>query len=399
MLSKKVDQITPSFTIGISSKVSLLRKNGETIIDLSIGEPDFTTPLAGKSKALEAIHQNMTKYDLVPGLLPLREAICQKLQMENHVAYLPAEIVASSGAKNAITNALMAVLDPGDEVIVPSPYWTSYPEMIKLCHGIPVIINTDKKNDYKLKAEQLEAMVTSKTKLLLINNPSNPTGSVYSKDELVPLVNFCIKNNILILADEIYEKIHFDETFTSIPSISNEAKNMTILVNGFSKSAAMTGWRLGYTASNAKIAASISTIQGHLTSHPSTIAQWAGLGALESGDEEMQHMVKIYKDRRDCLLPLLNGLPNVDYVYPQGAFYLFLDLSHYKYAFTNEASFSIAFCDQFLSEYKVAVVPGIAFGNDDCIRISYATKIEWVIDGLDKLKNFLSTLEIEQQTT
>lgn len=393
MLSKKIDLITPSFTIGISSKVNMLRKNGETIIDLSIGEPDFTTPVSGKDKAFEAINLNMTKYDLVPGLLPLREAICHKLSTENQVKYLPSEIVASSGAKNAITNALMAVLDPGDEVLVPSPYWTSYPEMIKLCHGQPVIVNTEKANDYKLNVKQLHEAVTSKTKLLLINNPSNPTGSVYSKEELTPLIDYCVSHNILILADEIYEKIHFEETFTSIPSISEAAKNMTILVNGFSKSAAMTGWRLGYTASNAKIAASISTIQGHLTSHPSTIAQWAGLGALEAGENEMQEMIKTYKHRRDQLIPMLENLPKVDFVNPKGAFYLFLDLSQYKYAFKDEPSFSIALCDRFLSEYKVAVVPGIAFGNDDCIRISYATKIEWVIDGLNRLKSFLESLE------
>jgi aspartate aminotransferase len=393
MLSKKIELITPSFTFGISSKVNILRKNGETIIDLSIGEPDFTTPVSGKEKALEAINLNMTKYDLVPGLLPLREAICQKLSTENQVNYLPSEIVASSGAKNAITNALMAVLDPGDEVLVPSPYWTSYPEMIKLCHGHPVVVKTEKANDYKLTVEQLHKAVTNKTKLLLINNPSNPTGSVYSKEELLPLIDYCVSHNILILADEIYEKIHFEETFTSIPSISEEAKNITILVNGFSKSAAMTGWRLGYTASNAKIAASISTIQGHLTSHPSTIAQWAGLGALESGEDEMQQMVKTYKRRRDQLIPMLENLPKVDFVNPKGAFYLFLDLSQYKHAFKEEHSFSIALCDRFLSEYKVAVVPGIAFGNDDCIRISYATKIEWVMEGLNRLKSFLESLD------
>ncbi|MDH8678459.1 pyridoxal phosphate-dependent aminotransferase [Fusibacter bizertensis] len=393
MVSKKIKSITPSFTINISAKVAKLKSEGKEIIDLSIGEPDFMTPNAGKITAKEAIDHNKTKYDMVPGLIPLRDSIVKKLELENHVKYSTSEIVVSSGAKNAITNALTAILDPYDEVVIPAPYWTSYPEMVKLCYGVPIIVQTDKSNDFKLTVKQLSEAITDRTKIVLINNPSNPTGAVYSKEELEPLIEFCINHNLIILADEIYERICYDHPFVSIPSISERAKEITILVNGFSKSAAMTGWRLGYTASNIEISKAISTLQGHLISHPSTIAQWAGYGALKEGSEDMKHMVSIYKNRRDTILPILNQLENVGYVNPQGAFYLFLDLSAYKKFYNNHDSFSIAFCNQLLDEHQVAVVPGIAFGNDDYIRISYATKIELVIEGLHRIQELLSFIK------
>lgn len=392
MLSKKINTVTPSFTIGISSKVASLKAQGLNIIDLSIGEPDFKTPDAAKHKAKEAIDTDKTKYDLVPGLAVLRKTICEKLFNENQVRYDPSEIVVSSGAKNAITNALMAMLDPGDEVIIPAPYWTSYPEMVKLCYGQPVIVATNKKNNFKMTLEELRSAVTDKTKMILINNPSNPTGAVYTREELEPLVNFCIHNRLFILADEIYEKICYDHDFVSIPSLSEEAKEITILVNGFSKSAAMTGWRLGYTASNATIAKAMSMLQGHLISHPATITQWAGYGALLEGGEAMNDMVEHYKSRRDALLPVVEKLPKTSFVTPEGAFYLFIDIGAYRHALQFSDSFSIAFCDKLLSEYQVAVVPGIAFGNDDYIRISYATKIEWVIEGLDKIHQMLTLM-------
>lgn len=392
MLSKKLSSITPSYTIGISSKVGMLKKEGHSILDLSIGEPDFMTPDSAKSKAIEAIHQDKTKYDLVPGLTDLRNAICKKLLIENHVNYDVSEIVVSSGAKNAITNALMAVLDPGDEVIIPAPYWTSYPEMVKLCHGQPVIVATDKKNGFKLTLDELKTAVTEKTKLVLINNPSNPTGAVYTREELEPIVSYCAAENLMILADEIYEKICYDRPFVSIPSLSERAKDITILVNGFSKSAAMTGWRLGYTASNQSFAKAMSMLQGHLISHPATISQWAGYGALTEGSDDMEEMVRVYKSRRDCLLPVLETLPDTTFIRPEGAFYLFIDLSAYRDKLTSCDSFSVDFCDKLLTEYGVAVVPGIAFGNDDYIRISYATKIEYVVEGLEKIAELLVSL-------
>lgn len=392
MLSNKLSQITPSYTIGISARVKALKNEGLEIIDLSIGEPDFNTPHAANVKAMEAIASGKTKYDLVPGLIELRQAIVEKLKTENNVDYKTDEIVVSSGAKHAITNTLLALLNPGDEVLLPAPYWTSYPEIIKLCGGVPVIIDTHKDNDFKVTADAIKAKINAHTKMLLLNNPSNPTGAVYSELELRPVVDLCVNENLFILADEIYERICFDQPFVSIPSLSEAAKQQTILVNGFSKSAAMTGWRLGYTASNATIAKAISTIQGHLVSHPSTITQWAGLGALTEGKEAMAEMVRTYKSRRDILIPLLDALPNTTYVTPQGAFYLFIDLSAYKYKLAFDTSFSVAFCDKLLLEQQVAVVPGIAFGNDDYIRISYATDLNVVIEGLNRLRFQLETL-------
>lgn len=395
MLSKKIHTITPSYTISISAKVKALKEKGTDIIDLSIGEPDFFTPEKGKQAAVEAIDANKTKYDLVPGLVRLREAIADKLNKENHITYTPSEIVVSSGAKNAITNALLAILDPGDEVIIPAPYWTSYPEMVKLCHGVPVIVQTKLENAFKVTVDELALAVSDKTKIVLINNPSNPTGAIYSKEELEPIVDFCINKNLVILADEIYESIHYTETFTSIPSLSDLAKQHTILVNGFSKSAAMTGWRLGYTASNPEIAKAISMLQGHLISHPSTIAQWAGYGALTQGTKDMSDMVDTYKRRRDALVPILETIPNINFIYPQGAFYLFIDLSHFQSATFKKSSgaFSVDFCDLLLEKYGVAMVPGIAFGNDSFIRISYATKLELVIEGLKRFSTLLRELE------
>lgn len=392
MLSKKLSQITPSYTIGISTRVKALKSEGLEIIDLSIGEPDFNTPHVANAKAMDAISNGKTKYDLVPGLMDLRLAIVEKLKTENHIHYKADEIVVSSGAKHAITNTLLALLDPGDEVLLPAPYWTSYPEIIKLCGGVPVIIETSKENDFKLTVDQLKPYINMRTKLLLINNPSNPTGAVYSENELSPLVDVCVLENIFILADEIYERICFDQPFVSIPSLSEAARQQTILINGFSKSAAMTGWRLGYTASNATIAKAISTIQGHLVSHPSTISQWAGLGALTEGKEAMQKMVNTYKSRRDLLLPIIDALPDTTYVTPKGAFYLFIDLSAYRNKLTFDTSFSVAFSDKFLLEHQVAVVPGIAFGNDNYIRISYATDLHVVIEGLNRLKLLLNGL-------
>lgn len=392
MLSKKLSQITPSYTIGISARVKALKSEGLEIIDLSIGEPDFNTPHVANAKAMDAISNGKTKYDLVPGLMDLRLAIVDKLKTENHVQYQADEIVVSSGAKHAITNTLLALLDPGDEVLLPAPYWTSYPEIIKLCGGVPVIIETSKENDFKLTADLLKPYINARTKLLLINNPSNPTGAVYSGNELSPLVDVCVLESIFILADEIYERICFDQPFVSIPSLSEAARQQTILINGFSKSAAMTGWRLGYTASNATIAKAISTIQGHLVSHPSTISQWAGLGALTEGKEAMQKMVNTYKSRRDLLLPIIDALPDTTYVTPKGAFYLFIDLSAYRNKLIFDTSYSVAFSDKFLLEHQVAVVPGIAFGNDNYIRISYATDLHVVIEGLHRLKQMIEAL-------
>lgn len=389
MLSKRLDVITPSCTIGISSKVKSMKDSGIDVISLSIGEPDFNVPRKAIESGIDSLNKDYTKYDLVPGLAILREEICKKLLEENNCHYSVDEIVLSSGAKNAITNALLVTTDPGDEVLIPKPYWVSYSEMTKLVNAVPIPIETDKKNDFKLTGDLLRKYITDKTKMLLLNNPSNPTGSVYTKEELLDIANICLEKNIYILSDEIYERICYNDQFVSVASLGEDIKNITITVNGFAKSVAMTGLRLGYTASNKEIAKGISSIQGHLISHPSLTSQYIGYGALKYCKEDVDNMVKTYKNRRDLITSRLDTMKYINYVYPNGAFYVFIDLSQVAKKYNYKDSFSIEFCDEFLSKYKVAIVPGKAFGIDEYVRISYACSEQEFLEGLNRLEKFI----------
>ncbi|MCU9816836.1 pyridoxal phosphate-dependent aminotransferase [Paraclostridium sp. AKS73] len=392
MLSSRLNNITPSYTIGISSKVRDLKTSGKSIIDLSIGEPDLSVPNAAIQHGINSLNENLTNYDLVPGLKILRDELSEKLNLENDCDYAPEEIVVSSGAKNAITNALLAILNPGDDVLVPKPYWVSYPEMIKLVNANPVFIETNKENEFKLTKDILEKSITSKTRMLFLNNPSNPTGAVYSKEELLEIANVCIKNNIYILADEIYERICYKDKFVSIASLSNDIKNITITINGFSKSFAMTGLRIGYSASNKEISKAISTIQGHLVSHPSLTSQYIAYGALKDCSDSINDMVDIYRSRRNKVVDILNQCNKLNYVTPDGAFYTFIDLSMVKNNLNYTDSFSIEFCNKLLDEYEVAAVPGIAFGMDDYIRISYACSESSFTEGLKRIIKLAESL-------
>lgn len=392
MLSSRLNNITPSYTIGISSKVRDLKTSGKSIIDLSIGEPDLSVPNAAIQHGINSLNENLTNYDLVPGLKILRDELSKKLNLENDCDYAPEEIVVSSGAKNAITNALLAILNPGDDVLVPKPYWVSYPEMIKLVNANPVFIETNKENEFKLTKDILEKSITPKTRMLFLNNPSNPTGAVYSKEELLEIANVCIKNNIYILADEIYERICYKDKFVSIASLSNDIKNITITINGFSKSFAMTGLRIGYSASNKEIAKAISTIQGHLVSHPSLTSQYIAYGALKDCSDSINDMVDIYRSRRNKVVAILNQCNKLNYVTPDGAFYIFIDLSMVKNNLNYTNSFSIEFCNKLLDEYEVAAVPGIAFGMDDYIRISYACSESSFTEGLKRIIKLAESL-------
>lgn len=392
MLSSRLNNITPSYTIGISSKVRDLKTSGKSIIDLSIGEPDLSVPNAAIQHGINSLNENLTNYDLVPGLKILRDELSKKLNLENDCDYAPEEIVVSSGAKNAITNALLAILNPGDDVLVPKPYWVSYPEMIKLVNANPVFIETNKENEFKLTKDILEKSITPKTRMLFLNNPSNPTGAVYSKEELLEIANVCIKNNIYILADEIYERICYKDKFVSIASLSNDIKNITITINGFSKSFAMTGLRIGYSASNKEIAKAISTIQGHLVSHPSLTSQYIAYGALKDCSDSINDMVDIYRSRRNKVVDILNQCNKLNYVTPDGAFYTFIDLSMVKNNLNYTDSFSIEFCNKLLDEYEVAAVPGIAFGMDDYIRISYACSESSFAEGLKRIIKLAESL-------
>ena len=323
MLSKRLDVIT----------VKEMKAQGIDVLNLSVGEPDFNVPEKAKECGIKSLNDNITKYDLVPGLTILREEISKKLLEENNCHYAPDEIVVTSGAKMALTNTLMAVTDPGDEVLLVKPYWVSYSEMTKLVNAVPVGIETDKANDFKLTGELLEKYITEKTKMLILNNPCNPTGAIYTKEELLDICNVCLKHNIYILADEIYERICFNNKFVSVASLSDEIRNITITINGFAKSAALTGTRLGYSATP--------------------------------------------------------KIENLDYIYPQGAFYVFIDISKVKDKFEYKESLSSDFCDKFLEEYKVAIVPGIAFGIDEYVRISFACSEETFIEALDRLDKFV----------
>lgn len=389
MLSQRVQNITPSMTLGISTKVKELKKQGIDVLNLSIGEPDFPTPDGAKEPAIQAIRDNKTKYDAESGLLELRQAICEKLLKENDISYAPDEIVVSSGAKHSITNTLMAITNPGDEVLIPIPFWVSYPEMVKLVGATPVFIDTDFNNNFKVKPDQLKAAITPKTKAIFITNPSNPTGAVYTKDELLALAEICVANQIYIIADEIYERVCYLDTFTSIASLSEAIKDITITINGMSKSVSMTGWRIGYTASRKDIAKGMSSIQGHLVSHPSTISQYAALGGLQNCSQDMITMKKVYQDRKDQALAWLEAIDGLSVVKPDGAFYIFINIGSLRSKIDQE-SLSMAVCTTLLDQYKVAFVPGIAFGHDDFIRMSYATDIETIREGISRLGQFMA---------
>lgn len=393
MLAKKIATITPSLTLGISTKVNEMKKQGMSIINLSIGEPDFNTPAAAKLGGIQAIEANKTRYDAAPGLQELRAAICEKLLLENNLTYKPEDIVVTSGAKHAITNILIAITDPGDEILIPKPYWVSYPEMVKLTGGTPVFIDTRLENNFKMTAEELKSVLTPRTKALILTNPSNPTGAIYSKEELVAIAEVCVAHHVCIIADEIYERICYLDSFTSIASLSEAVKQNTVIINGLAKSAAMTGWRIGYTASNPELAKAMGTIQGHLVSHPATISQYAALKALTDSAEEMQTMVSTYRIRRDEIVTLLSDIPGLRIVQPDGAFYIFMDLSPLKDKLSHTGSFSVELCTRLLEDYQVAFVPGVAFGMDTFIRMSYATDMDSIQEGLRRLKEFyLKTL-------
>lgn len=389
MLSKRLNNITPSVTVAISSKVKEMKAEGIDVISLSIGEPDFNVPEKAKNYGKKSLDENKTKYDFVAGIPELREEICKKLKAENNLEYGIENIVLSSGAKNSITNSLLAVTDPGDEVILPLPYWVSYSEIIKITGAVPVEVVTKKENNFKITKEELEAAITEKTKMIVITNPSNPTGAVYTKEELLNIANLCVEKGIYILADEIYEKIRFNDDFVSVASLGDDIKDITITINGFAKSCAMTGVRLGYTASNTEVAKAMTAIQGHIISHPSLTAQYMGLGALRECEDEMQHMVDTYKKRCELITQRLDKIENIGYVTPSGAFYIFVDLSKVKEKYDYEDSFSIKFCEDFLKEEKVALVPGKAFGIDEYIRISYACNEKEFLEGINRLERYI----------
>ncbi len=393
-LSQKYSAISPSPTLTIDAKFKAMKAEGVDVVGFGAGEPDFDTPAHIKAAAIKAIECGATKYTPASGTIELKKAICKKFEIENGLSYMPSQIVVSNGAKHSLTNVFGAILNPGDEVIIPAPYWVSYPEMVKLADGIPCTLQTKEENDFKFTAEELRSVITPKTKALVLNSPSNPTGMVYTRDELEKIAAVILEHDLFVVSDEIYEHLIYEGERLSIASLSPEMKARTIIVNGLSKTFAMTGWRIGYTASSEEIAKLMSSVQSHATSNPNSIAQAASVAALEGGLDFVCEMKAEYKKRRDFMVARINSIPGLSCRKPCGAFYVMMNMKElFGKKCDGECIDSAAkFAALFLEKAKVAVVPGEGFMADGYVRWSYATNMENIKKGLDRLEAFVKSL-------
>ncbi|MBD2310463.1 pyridoxal phosphate-dependent aminotransferase [Desertifilum sp. FACHB-1129] len=385
-LAARVGQVTPSLTLAISAKAKAMKGQGIDVCSFSAGEPDFDTPDRIKAAAKQALDEGKTKYGPATGEPRLREAIAHKLRTDNQLSYQTENIIVTNGGKHSLYNLMVALLDPGDEVIIPAPYWLSYPEMVKLAGGTPVIVNTDGSTHYKITPQQLRAAITPQTKLFILNSPSNPTGMVYTPQEIQALAEVVVDSNIWVVSDEIYEKILYDgATHLSIGAVSPEAFSRTIISNGFAKAYSMTGWRIGYLAGPVELISACSTIQGHSTSNVCTFAQYGAIAALEGPQDCVEEMRQAFAKRREVMFNGLNAIDGIHCVKPDGAFYMFVDISQTGLS-------SLAFCEKLLETQQVAAIPGIAFGEDRNIRFSYATDMATIEKGLERLETFVRSL-------
>jgi len=382
-LSKRAQNINPSLTISITAKAREMKKQGLDVVSFAAGEPDFDTMFHIKEAAKKAIDEGFTKYTTTSGIIELKEAICAKLRRDNWIDYEPKNIIVSTGAKQALFNAVMVLVDPGDEVIIPVPYWVSYNEMVKIAEGKCVFLKT---NNFKINSQDLEKAITSKTKMLILNSPANPSGIVYDEKELKQIASVCLKHNIFVLSDEIYEKIIYGKKHVSIASVNEKIKKLVIVVNGVSKSYAMTGWRIGYAAAEEEIIKAASRLQDHTTSNPNSIAQKAALAALNGREDHVGKMVYEYKKRRDFMVDRLNRIDGIIVSRPDGAFYVFVNVSKF---YSDEVKGSMAFCQRLLEDAYVAAIPGVAFGDDRYIRLSFAIGMEHIKRGLDRMEKFV----------
>ncbi len=382
-LADRIAQITPSLTLEIAAKAKALKAEGIDVCSFSAGEPDFDTPDHIKAAAAKALEAGKTKYGPVSGEPKLRECIANKLKTDNGLDYKAENVIVTNGGKHSLYNLMVAILNPGDEVIIPAPYWLSYPEMARLADAVPVILPTTEESGYKITAAQLRAAITPKTKLLVFNSPSNPTGMVYSPAEVEAIAQVVVEKDILVVSDEIYEKILYeDEKHVSIGSLGEEIFKRTIISNGFAKAYSMTGWRLGYLAGPLPIIKAASTIQGHSTSNVCTFAQYGAIAALEGSQDCVAEMVEAFAKRRQVMFSRLTAIPGIICPKPTGAFYMFPNIS-------ATGMKSLEFSKALLDSEKVAVIPGIAFGADDCIRLSYATDLATIEKGMDRLEKFM----------
>jgi aspartate aminotransferase len=395
-LAARVAKIKPSETLAITAKVNALRAQGRDVIGFGAGEPDFDTPDNIKKAAIQAIEAGFTKYTPVNGTDELKDAIAAKLKRDNSLEYKRSQIVVSCGAKHSLYNLAQALFDEGDEVIIPAPYWVSYPDIVALSGGEPVIVDTQEENGFKMSPRQLSSAITKRTRAVIINSPSNPTGAVYTPQELKALAAVLVDKDILVITDDIYEKIFYaDFPFANIASVEEKMKEKTIVINGVSKTYAMTGWRIGYAACSEEIAGAMSKIQSQSTSNPTSIAQKAALEAIRGDQSAMPQMVVEFRKRRDFIVEALNNIEGIDCFAPGGAFYVFPKVSGlYGRMFKGKKiTDSAEFIGYLLDEANVAAVPGAAFGSDEHIRLSYATSLQNIEEGLKRIKNAVGRLD------
>ena len=392
-ISKIAAAIAPSATLAISAKAKQMKAEGIDVVNFGVGEPDFATPENVKEAGIQAIRDNKTKYTPAAGIIELRKAICKRMKLDLGLDYEPSQVVVASGAKHSVYLALMVCCDPGDEVVVAAPYWLSYAEMIRMAGAVPVEVRAQASANFKITAEQLEAAITDKTKMFMLNSPSNPTGMVYTREELEALAAVCEKHGIYVLADDIYCNLVYDGIeYTSIASVSPAMKEQCIVVNGVSKSYAMTGWRVGYTLSNPTVAKAMASYASHSTGAPATMAQWAAVESLEGDQSSVERMRQQFEERRNHLVERMNQIEGVSCIKPQGAFYVMMDMSGfvgktmYGHVIQDDADFAALFLEKAL----VATVPCAAFAAPNYLRWSYATSMENIDKGLDRLEKFIA---------
>lgn len=386
MYSQKIQNLSESATIAISTLASELKAKGRDVLSFSAGEPDFDTPQVIKDEAIRALNSGFTKYTAVPGIPELREAIAKKLKRENGLSYTPKQVLVSNGAKQSLFNIFQALINDGDEVIVPAPYWVTYPELVIYSGGKPVFITTDENSNFKITAKQLKNAITPKTKILVLTTPSNPTGMVYTKAELTEIAEVLKDTKIWVVSDEMYEKLVYGVKFTSAASISDDMMKRTITVNGLSKSVAMTGWRMGYLATtDDKLVKLMDNLQSQCTSNINSITQKASVVALNGdADRDIEMMRQAFEKRRDLACDLINNIGGLSVQKPQGAFYLFINIK----GIAKFGGDSMKFCSELLSEQGVALVPGSAFGMDGYVRLSFACSTEQIIEGIKRIEKF-----------
>lgn len=381
-LSKRAVNIKPSLTLTITAKAKEMKKQGLDVISFGAGEPDFDTMIHIKEAAKKAIDEGYTKYTSTSGFTELREAVCMKLRRDNWLDFVPSQILVSTGGKQALFNIIMTLVEEDDEVIIPVPYWVSYEEMVKFAGGKPVFLKSD---DFRINTEKLERAITRKTKMLILNSPANPTGVVYEEKELKQIAHVCVKHNIIVVSDEIYEKLTYGKKHHSIAAMNDKINKLTIIINGVSKTYAMTGWRIGYAAGPEEVIKAATRIQDHSTSNPSSISQKAALAALTGPQDHIPKMVWEYKRRRDFMVERVNRIKGIYASRPDGAFYVFANISDF---YGNEIKGSTEFCLRLLEEAYVAAIPGLGFGDDNFIRLSFATGMSNIQRGLERMEKF-----------